>query len=115
MIQFEKVIERGSQNLGAGINVQWLKFADGTYLMAGRCQFITTESNTRFYFNLTIPVSLINSSIASCVVTNVYASRRICTWSASLVDSNTIRFDVEPADTTGAGVMLACSFILLGK
>lgn len=115
MIQLEKVIERGSQNLGAGINVQWLKFADGTYLMAGRCQFTTTESNTRFNFNLTIPITLTSVSTASCVATNVYQSRRICTWSAGVMSSNQIRFDVEPADTTGSGVTLACSFILLGK
>lgn len=114
MIQIEKVIERGSQNLGTGINVQWLKFADGTYLMAGRCKFTTTESNTRFFFNLTIPISLINPSRSSCVVTNVYTTRRICTWTATFMDSNTIRFDVEPGDTTGAGVTLACSFVLLG-
>ena len=30
MIQLEKVIERGSQNLGEGINVQWFKFAEPT-------------------------------------------------------------------------------------
>ena len=115
MIQLEKVIEKGSQNLGTGINVQWLKFADGTYLMAGRCQFTTTESNTRFAFNLTIPISLANPSTSACVVTNVYAERRICIWPASLMSNNQIRFDVEPADTTGSGVTLACSFILLGK
>ena len=115
MIQLEKVIERGSQNLGTGINVQWLKFADGTYLMAGRCQFTTTKSNTRFSFNLTIPISLIKPSSSSCVVTNVYTTVRFCTWTATLMDSNTIRFDVEPEDTTGAGVTLACSFILLGN
>ena len=114
MIQLEKVIEKGSQNLGTGINVQWFKFADGTYLMAGSCQFTTTE-DTWHVFNLTLPISLINPSKSACVVTNIYISRRICTWSATLLDSSTIRFDVEPADTTGAGVTLACSFILIGK
>lgn len=115
MIQLEKVIERGSQNLGAGTNVQWFKFADGTYLMAGRCQFTTAESNTRFKFNLTIPISLSNRLTAACVVTNVYAEIRFCIWTASLISGNQIRFDVESTDTTGSGATLACSFILLGK
>ena len=114
MIQLEKVTERGSQNLGTGINVQWFKFADGTYLMAGRCQFTTAESNTRFVFNLTLPISLTKPETSACAVSNIFASRRICTWSAVLMDSNTIRFDVEPGDPTGAGVTLACSFVLLG-
>ena len=47
--------------------------------------------------------------------TNVYHSRRICTWTAGLIAANQIRFDAKPADATGAGVTLACSFILLGK
>lgn len=115
MIQLEKVIERGSQNLGAGINVQWFKFADGTYLMAGRCQFTTAESNTRFVFNLTLPISLTNPGTSACAVSNIYASRRICTWSAGMTNANSLRLDVEPADATGSGVLLACSFILLGK
>lgn len=115
MIQLEKVIERGSQNLGEGINVQWFKFADGTYLMAGRCQFTTAESNTRFVFNLTLPISLTNPGTSACAVSNIYASRRICTWSAGMTNANSLRLDVEPADATGSGVLLACSFILLGK
>lgn len=115
MIQLEKVIERGSQNLGAGINVQWFKFADGTYLMAGRCQFTTAESNTRFVFNLTLPISLTNPETSACSVSNIYASRRICTWSAGMTNANSLRLDVEPADATGSGVLLACSFILIGK
>lgn len=114
MIQLEKVIERGSQNLGEG-NVQWFKFADGTYLMAGICQFTTAESNTRFVFNLTLPISLTNPVTSACAVSNIYASRRICTWSAGMTNANSLRFDVEPADATGSGVLLACSFILLGK
>lgn len=47
--------------------------------------------------------------------TNVYNSRRICTWSAGMATANQIRFDVEPADTTVSGEVLGCSFILLGK
>ena len=112
MIQLEKVIERGEQDIDRG-NLRWFKFADGTYLMAGRCEFTTTELNTRFNFNLTLPISLTNPLKSACVVTNVYISRDICTWSATIMDSSTIRFDVEPADTTGAGTALVCSFVLL--
>ena len=115
MIQLEKVIERGSRNLGAGTNVRWFKFADGTYLVAGRCQFTTAESNTRFVFNLTLPISLTNPETAACAVSNIFANRRICTWSAVMTNANSLRLDVEPADATGSGVLLACSFILLGK
>lgn len=114
MIQLEKVIERGEQSISEG-KLEWLKFADGTYLMAGRCQFTTAESNTRFAFNLTLPISLTKPYTTSCVVTNIYVNRRICTWSAGMSNANSLRFDVEPADATGSGVPLACSFILLGK
>lgn len=114
MIQLEKVIERGEQYISEG-NLKWLKFADGTYLMAGRCQFTTAESNTRFAFNLTLPISLTNSATSACVVSNIFASRRICTWSAGMTNANSLRLDVEPADATESGVLLACSFILLGK
>ena len=34
MIQLEKVIERGEQDIEGG-NLWWFKFADGTYLMGG--------------------------------------------------------------------------------
>lgn len=114
MIQIEKVIERGEQNISEG-KLEWLKFADGTYLMAGRCQFTTAESNTRFAFNLTLPISLTKPWTTACAVSNIYVSRRICTWSAGMTNANSLRLDVEPADATGSGVPLACSFILLGK
>ena len=114
MIQLGKVIERGEQYISEG-KLKWLKFADGTYLMAGRCQFTTAESNTRFVFNLTLPISLTNPGTSACAVSNIYASRRICTWSAGMTNANSLRLDVEPADATGSGVLLACSFILFGK
>lgn len=114
MIQFEKVIERGEQSISEG-KLKWLKFADGTYLMAGRVKWTTAAADTRFTFNLSIPISVAYPAEVAVTVTNVYHSRRICTWSAGMITANQIRFDVEPGDTTGAGETLACSFILLGK
>ena len=114
MIQFEKVIERGEQSIGEG-KLKWLKFADGTYLMAGRVQWTTTTADTRFTFNLNLPISVAFPAETAVTATNIYNSRRICTWSAGMITGNQIRFDVEPADTTGSGILLGCSFILLGK
>lgn len=114
MIQIEKVIERGEQYISEG-NLKWLKFADGTYLMAGRVKWTTETADTRFIFNLSLPISVAFPAETAVTATNVYHSRRICTWSAGMTTANQIRFDVEPADTTGSGEFLGCSFILLGK
>ena len=113
MIQLEKVIERGEQSISEG-KLKWLKFADGTYLMAGRVQWTTATASTRFTFNLSLPISVTYPAETAVTDTNVYNSRRICTWSAGMITGNQIRFDVEPGDTTGAGVTLACAFVLLG-
>lgn len=112
MIQLEKVIERGEQSISEG-KLKWLKFADGTHLMAGRVQWTTAAA--RFTFNLNLPISVAFPAETAVTATNVYNSRRICTWSAGMITANQIRFDVEPADTTGSGTLLGCSFILLGK
>ena len=115
MIQLEKVIERGEQDIEGG-NLWWFKFADGTYLMGGgRVQWTTATADTRFTFNLSLPISVTYPAETAVTATNVYNSRRICTWSAGMTTANQIRFDVEPADTTGSGEFLGCSFILLGK
>ena len=114
MIQLEKVIERGEQSISVG-KLKWLKFADGTYLMAGRVQWTTNTADIRFTFNLSLPISVTYPAETAVTATNVYNSRRICTWSAGMITGNQIRFDVEPADTTGSGILLGCSFILLGK
>ena len=114
MIQLEKVIERGEQSISEG-KLKWLKFADGTYLMAGLVRWTTAAADTRFTFNLNIPISVAFPAETAVTATNVYNSRRICTWSAGMRTANQIRFDVEPADTTGSGIILGCSFILLGK
>lgn len=114
MIQFEKAIERGEQSISEG-KLKWLKFADGTYLMAGRVKWTTATDDIRFTFNLSIPISVAYPAEVAVTVTNVYYSRRICIWSAGMITANQIRFDVEPADTTGSGAVLGCSFILLGK
>lgn len=114
MIQFEKVIERGEQSISEG-KLKWLKFADGTYLMAGLVKWTTATDDTRFTFNLSIPISMAYPEEVAVTVTNIYYGRQICIWAASVMTANQIRFDVEPADTTGSGETLGCSFILLGK
>lgn len=114
MIQFEKVIERGEQDIDGG-KLWWFKFADGTYLMAGRVQWKTTSSSDVFVFNVNIPISISSIPETAVVATNIFDERRICTWTAGLIASNQIRFDAKPADATGAGITLACSFILFGK
>lgn len=114
MIQLEKVIERGEQDIDGG-NLRWFKFADGTYLMAGRVKWTTDAADTRFIFNLSLPISVAYPAETAVVAMNVYLNRRICTWSAGMITANQIRFDVEPADTTVSGEILGCSFILLGK
>lgn len=114
MIQLEKVIERGEQYISEG-KLEWLKFADGTYLMAGLVQWTTATADTRFGFKLSLPISVKHPAETAVTATNVYNSRRICTWSAGMITANQIRFDVEPADTTVSGEILGCSFILLGK
>lgn len=113
MIQLEKVIERGEQSVSEG-KLKWLKFADGTYLMAGRVKWKTATGGRRFTFNLSLPISVALAETA-VTATNFYYSQRICTWSASVTTANRIRFDAEPADTTVSGEVLSCSFILLGK
>lgn len=114
MIQLEKVIERGEQDIDGG-NLRWFKFADGTYLMTGRVKWTTDTADTIFVFNLNLPISVAFPAETAVTATNVYFSRSICTWSASMMTANQIRFDVKPADATGAGITLACSFILFGK
>lgn len=117
MIQLEKVIERGERYISEG-KLKWFKFADGTYLMAGRVKWTTATDDTRFTFNLSIPISVAYPAEVAVTVTNVYHSRRICIWSAGMTTVNQIRFDVEPVEPVGAassGIDLGCSFILLGK
>ena len=114
MIQLEKVIERGERSISEG-KLKWLKFADGTYLMAGRVQWTTDTADTRFTFNLSLPISVAYPAEVAVTVTNVYYSRRICIWSAGMTTVNQIRFDVEPVDAASSGIDLGCSFILLGK
>ena len=114
MIQLEKVIERGEQDIDGG-NLWWLKFADGTYLMGGRLQWDTTSSSDVFAFTVNLPISISSISESAVVATNIFYERRICTWTAGLIAANQIRFDAKPADATGAGITLACSFILFGK
>lgn len=114
MIQLEKIIERGEQDIDGG-NLRWLKFADGTYLMGGCLRWDTTSSSDVFEFTVNLPISISSIPESVVVVTNVYYGRRICTWTAFLTAANQIRFDVKPAEATGAGITLACSFILFGR
>ena len=114
MIQLEKVIERGEQSISEG-KLKWFKFADGTYLMAGRVTWTTDTAATRFKLNLNLPISVAYPAEVAVTVTNAFYSQRICIWSAAMITANQIRFDVEPADTTVSGEVLGCSFILLGK
>ena len=114
MIQLEKVIERGSEQTSVG-NMNWFKFADGTYLLGGVLQWETTTPSNRYTFYADLPISVTTPYHAVTVATNRYNSRQICTWSASMSEPSRVRFDVEPDDATGSGVLLACSFILFGK
>lgn len=114
MIQIEKVIERGSEQTSVG-HMEWFKFADGTYLLGGGLEWETTTPSNRYTFYADLPISVTEPYKAVTVATNRFNSRQICTWSATMSEPSRVRFDVEPADNTGTGVLLCCSFILLGK
>lgn len=115
MISLEKVIERGEQSYANNSYVRWIKFSDGIYLLGGKYFFPLTESKNTYTFSVNLPIQVGNVGNTSVVVTNVYRDYQFANWTATMMQSNELRLDVNPSGGGVMGLILGCSFILIGK
>lgn len=114
MIQIERAIEQG-EHTSSGLVIQWEKFADGFVMMLGRYQFNVEASNETYIKTITLPISFPTPQEVAVTVTNVYLNRAICSWSATMMSGNELRFDCKPDVAATTGLILGCSFILFGQ
>lgn len=114
MIQIERAIEQGEYT-SSGLVIQWKKFADGFVMMSGRYGFNVEASDETYVKTITLPISFPSLQEVVVTVTNVYISRAICSWSATMISGNELRFDCKPDVAATTGLILECSFILFGQ
>ena len=96
-------------------NIWYTKINDKIKFVYGRRLFTLDKGDIRYTFNLTLPFNISNVTESAVVATNIYISRDIAIWTASITTPNTIRLDVQTMSNMSVGDQLGCYLMMVLK